>query len=45
MGHRWLMENNLFGTVHVLEYCRSRQAGLILLSTSRVYGVNALAIL
>lgn len=38
-----LMENNLFGTIFLLEYCRSRNAGLILLSTSRVYEITALA--
>lgn len=45
-GHsssRQVVEHNLFGTVNLLEYCRSRQAGFILLSTSRVYSVPPLA--
>jgi len=40
---RQLMEHNLSGTIHVLEYCRRAGAGLILLSTSRVYSIDALA--
>jgi len=40
---RQVVENNLFGTVNLLELCRSRGAGLILLSTSRVYSVQAMA--
>ncbi len=40
---RQLLENNLFGTVNMLELARQRSAGFILLSTSRVYSVNALA--
>jgi len=39
---RQLLEHNLLGTINVLEYCRSSQAGLILLSTSRVYSIPAL---
>lgn len=39
---RQLVEHNLAGTVNLLEYCKRRQAGLILLSTSRVYSINAL---
>lgn len=39
---RQLMEHNLLGTVNMLEYCRRTGAGFILLSTSRVYSVNAL---
>jgi CDP-paratose 2-epimerase len=42
---RQLIENNLYGTVNLLEYCRARQAGLILLSTSRVYSIPPLAAL
>jgi CDP-paratose 2-epimerase len=38
-----LLEHNVLGTVNVLEYCRRRNAGLILLSTSRVYSVDALS--
>ena len=40
---RQLMEHNLFGTVHALEYCKRHRAGLILLSTSRVYSLAALS--
>lgn len=40
---RQLMEHNLFGTVNVLEYCKQHGAGVILLSTSRVYSLAALA--
>ena len=42
---RQLLEHNLWGTVNVLEYCKARRAGLILLSTSRVYSVPPLAAL
>jgi CDP-paratose 2-epimerase len=42
---RQLVEHNLLGTVNVLEYCRRVGAGLILLSTSRVYSIPALAAL
>ncbi len=42
---RQLLEHNLWGTVNVLEYCQARRAGLILLSTSRVYSVPPLAAL
>ena len=34
---RQLMEHNLIGTLHLLEYCKRHSAGFILLSTSRVY--------
>jgi len=40
---RQLMEHNLCGSVELLEYCRRSKAGFILLSTSRVYGVEALS--
>jgi CDP-paratose 2-epimerase len=40
---RQLFEHNLFGTVNALEYCKRHQAGLILLSTSRVYSLAALS--
>jgi CDP-paratose 2-epimerase len=40
---RQLLEHNLLGTINLLEYCRSAHAGLILLSTSRVYSIPALA--
>ena len=40
---RQLAEHNLSGTLNILEYCRERKAGLVLLSTSRVYSVAELA--
>jgi CDP-paratose 2-epimerase len=40
---RRLFEHNLAALVNVLEYCRENQAGLLLLSSSRVYSVPALA--
>jgi len=40
---RQLLEHNLLGTINLLEYCRASHAGLILLSTSRVYSIPALA--
>jgi CDP-paratose 2-epimerase len=40
---RQLIEHNLFGTVNLLEYCKARHAGFILLSTSRVYALQPLA--
>ncbi len=42
---RQLSEHNLGGTLNILEYCRENKAGLILLSTSRVYSVKDLAAL
>ena len=42
---RQLFEHNLWGTVNILEYCKTHRAGLILLSTSRVYSVPPLAAL
>jgi len=45
-GHtssRQLMEHNLLGTIHLLERCKATKAGLILLSTSRVYSIEPLA--
>jgi CDP-paratose 2-epimerase len=42
-GSRRLVEHNLLGTVNVLEYCRRHGAGLVLLSTSRVYSLPPLA--
>ena len=42
---RQLMEHNLLGTINLLEYCKSHKAGLILLSTSRVYSASELAAL
>ena len=40
---RQLMEHNLHGTINLLEYCKRHKAGLILLSTSRVYSALELA--
>lgn len=40
---RQLFEHNLGSLINVLEYCKRHQAGLILLSTSRVYSIHALA--
>ncbi len=40
---RQLLEHNLLGTINLLEYCRNVRAGVILLSTSRVYSIPALA--
>ncbi len=40
---RQLVENNLGGTINLLESCKSWQAGFILLSTSRVYSIPPLA--
>lgn len=42
---RQVIEHNLIGTTNLLEYCRRSSAGFILLSTSRVYSITALAAL
>jgi CDP-paratose 2-epimerase len=42
---RQVGEHNLLGTLNVLEYCREKKAGLVLLSSSRVYSVRDLAAL
>jgi CDP-paratose 2-epimerase len=42
---RQLTEHNLLGTINLLEYCKNHKAGLILLSTSRVYSASKLAAL
>jgi len=42
---RQVVENNLGGTIHLLEYCREHRAGFLLLSTSRVYSIAPLAAL
>jgi CDP-paratose 2-epimerase len=42
---RQLFEHNLCSIVNVLEYCKRHSAGLILLSSSRVYSIAALATL
>ncbi len=40
---RQLVENNLGGTINLLEACKRWNAGFILLSTSRVYSIPPLA--
>lgn len=40
---RDLVEQNLYGTVNLLELCKSWSAGFTLLSTSRVYSIPPLA--
>ena len=42
---RQLIENNLLGTINLLEYCKQHRAGFVLLSTSRVYSIPPLATL
>jgi len=42
---RQLSEHNLVGTLNILDYCRQYKAGLIVLSSSRVYSVRDLAAL
>ncbi len=42
---RQLCEHNLTGTLNILEYCREKKAGLVLLSSSRVYSIRDLAAL
>src|SRR5438132_1680647 len=40
---RQLVEHNLQGTLNMLEYCKRVEAGVVLLSTSRVYSIRALS--
>jgi CDP-paratose 2-epimerase len=40
---RQVFEHNVAGLCNVLEYCKSRKAGLVLLSSSRVYSIPVLA--
>lgn len=40
---RQVLEHNLLGTINLLEFCKERRAGFLLLSTSRVYSVETLA--
>ncbi|HKW30219.1 MAG TPA: NAD-dependent epimerase/dehydratase family protein, partial [Verrucomicrobiae bacterium] len=40
---RQILDHNLLSTVNVLELCKRHKAGFILLSTSRVYSIPALA--
>jgi len=37
-----LLEHNVLGTLNLLEYCRRHGAGLLLLSSSRVYSIQGL---
>jgi CDP-paratose 2-epimerase len=39
---RQLIENNLIGTINLLEYCKRNASGFILISTSRVYSILGL---
>ncbi len=39
---RQLLEHNLTSLVNVLEYCKAHRAGLVLLSSTRVYSIPAL---
>ncbi len=39
---RQLLEHNLGGTINLLEYCKRHRAGIILLSSSRVYAIDPL---
>lgn len=39
----YLIDTNLHGLLHCLEWCRERKAGMIFLSTSRIYPVKPLA--
>jgi len=43
ISSRQLVEHNLGGTINILEYCKRHRAGLILLSTSRVYSIPPLS--
>ena len=45
VSSRQLVEHNLCGTLNLLELAKRRQAGFILLSTSRVYSIHALTAL
>jgi len=40
---RQLIEHNLIGTLNIIEYCKRHRAGLIVISTSRVYSIKELA--
>jgi len=40
---RQLLEHNLLGTINMLEYCKRHGSGFVLLSTSRVYSIEALS--
>ena len=38
-----LVDHNLGGTIHLLEYCKRHRAGMVLLSSSRVYSIQDLS--
>jgi CDP-paratose 2-epimerase len=40
---RELIDNNLIGTINLLELCKKHKSGFLLLSTSRVYSIPPLA--
>jgi CDP-paratose 2-epimerase len=40
---RQILDHNLASTINVLEFCKRHKAGFVLLSTSRVYSIRALA--
>lgn len=42
VGVRQLIDQNLIGTVNTLEFCKCQSAGLIVLSSSRVYSIDNL---
>lgn len=39
----YVLQTNLVGTLHLLEYCRAHGTAMLFLSTSRVYPIEALA--
>ena len=41
-GSRAVMEHNVSGTINILEYAKAHKAGILLLSSSRVYSIPAL---
>jgi CDP-paratose 2-epimerase len=43
VSSRQVIEHNLLGTINLLEYCKVHRTGFVLLSTSRVYSLDALA--
>ena len=38
-----LVDHNLGGTIHLLEYCKRHRAGMVLVSSSRVYSIRELS--
>jgi len=42
ISSRQIAENNLVGTLNTLEFCKKHGAGIVLLSSSRVYSIEAL---